>query len=103
MVKVTVPDGYVATTPTELWVTVPEDGSVGVNFGLSGSGPIVYPAESDESPEEGAGAATLPETGIEKATIGQWLALLAALGGLLILIGTPWCVTQAKRVHSRWW
>lgn len=102
MVTVAIPDGYIATTPTEFPVTVSEDGPVGVNFGLYGSGPVVYPAESEEAPEEGAGAATLPETGTVKASLGQWLALLAALGGFIILVGTPWCVAQAKRVHQRY-
>jgi hypothetical protein len=101
MVTVAVPDGYIATTPTEFPVTVSEDGPVGVNFGLYGSGPVLYPPESEETSEEGAGAATLPETGTVKASLGQWLALLAVLGGLITLLGTPWCVTQAKRVHQR--
>ena len=103
LVTVAVPEGYIATTPTELAVTVPEDGPVGVNFGLYGSGPVVYPSESDETKVEGAGAATLPETGGETIALGQWLALLAALGGLMMLLGTPWCVAQARRVHKRWW
>jgi hypothetical protein len=101
MVTVAVPDGYLATTPAEFSVTVLEDGPVGVNFGLYGSGPVVYSVESEETPKEGAGAATLPETGTAKASLSQWLALLAALGGLMILLGTPWCVAQVERVQKR--
>ena len=42
-VTVHVPDGYRATTPTEVFVNVPEGRSAtGVNFGLMGTGKISY-------------------------------------------------------------
>ena len=101
LVTVALPKGYRATTPTEFTVTVPKDGpAAGVNFGLYGSGPVVY--ASATGGEEEPAVTTLPQTGIAQVALGQWLALLAALAGLIILIGTPWCATQAKRVHKHW-
>ena len=42
-VTVHVPDGYRATSRTELFANVPEGGAAtGIDFGLAGSGPITY-------------------------------------------------------------
>ena len=101
-----VPDGYRATTPTELEVTIPDDGSAtGVNLGIYGSGPISYGGGPAAGGASGAtGVTTLPQTGgTEGVIIGQWVALLAVLAGFLTLIGTPWCVARVKRVPRRWW
>jgi hypothetical protein len=106
-VRVHVPDGYRATTQTELWVDVPDTedaAATGVNFGLYGSGAITYSAGTGVGMGGGAGSGLLPQTGgMTNVSLGHTLALLVAVIGLLVLIGTPWCVSQAKRVQQRWW
>jgi hypothetical protein len=104
-VTVHVPDNYRSTTPSELVVFVPEaSAATGVNFGLFGSGPIQYSAGTGVGIGGGAGSSTLPSTGgIAQATQGQLIALLVALIGFLVLLGTPWCVARTKRVYKRWW
>jgi hypothetical protein len=105
-VTVHVPDGYHSTTPSELFALVPyDDGAVTeVNFGLYGSGAIAYASGTGVAMGGGAGAGTLPETGgLNVPAPVQVIALFGALVGLLALIGTPWGVAQAKRVHTRWW
>lgn len=103
-VTLLVPDGYRSTTPSELTVFVPEgDAATGVDFGIYGSGAISY-ASGTGVAMGGAAGAFLPTTGgLAKASPGQMLALLAALLGFLVLIGTPWCVTKAKQAYRRWW
>ncbi len=103
-VTVHVPDGYRSTTPSELNVFVPESGAAtGTNFGLYGSDPISYSAGTGVGMGGGAGA-VLPQTGsVAHVGRGHLVALLVALVGFLALLGTPWCVTQTKRVHQRWW
>jgi hypothetical protein len=106
MVTVHVPDGYNSTTPSEIFALVPfDDGAVTeVNFGLYGSGAITYAAGTGVAMGGGAGAGTLPETGgLNVPAPVQVIALFGALVGLLALIGTPWAVAQARRVHTRWW
>jgi hypothetical protein len=112
-----VPDGYRATTPTEQGALVPAEGGAvtGVNFGLYGSGSIassVCPPELGVVQDTGApglaigggAGAGLPQTGgVAQPQRGHLIALLAAVVGFLALLGTPWCVTQARRVHRRWW
>jgi hypothetical protein len=102
-VTVHVPDGYRATTPTEVFVNVPDDGSAtGVNFGLLGSAEISYAGGTGVG--MGGGGGYLPATGsVNGPSLGQLVALLAALAGILVLVGTPWCVTRAKLAHKRWW
>lgn len=97
-----VPDGYRATTPTEVYVNVPDDGAAtGVNFGIFGSGPISYAGGTGVGM---GGGAFLPTTGnIGVASPGQLIGLLVAVVGLLVLVGTPWCVSRAKRAYKRWW
>ena len=105
-VTVHVPDGYHSTTPSELTALVPfDDGAVTeVNFGLYGSGAITYASGTGVAMGGGAGAGMLPDTGgLGAPSPAQVIALFGALIGLLALIGTPWCVAQAKRVHTRWW
>jgi hypothetical protein len=105
-VTVHVPDGYHSTTPSELFALVPyDDGAVTeVNFGLYGSGAIAYASGTGVAMGGGAGAGTLPETGgLNVPAPVQVIALFGALVGLLALIGTPWGVAQARRVHTRWW
>jgi hypothetical protein len=105
-VTVLVPDGYHSTTPSELTALVPfNDGAVTeVNFGLYGSGAITYASGTGVAMGGGAGAGMLPDTGGPGVpSPAQVIALFGALVGLLALIGTPWCVAQAKRVHARWW
>lgn len=104
-VTVHVPDGYRSTTPSELFVNVPESGAAtGTNFGLFGSGAITYASGTGVAMGGGAGAGMLPDTGgLGAPSPAQVIALFGALVGLLALIGTPWCVAQAKRVHTRWW
>ncbi len=98
------PDGYRATTPTELYATVPPSGAAtDVNFGIYGSGPIQYSGGTDFAIGGGAGS-TLPQTGgVTRPSPLSLLALVIALVGLLALVGTPWCVVQARRVYRRWW
>ena len=100
-----VPDGYRSTTPSELVVIVPESGAAtGVDFGVYGSGPISYAAGTGVAMGGAAGAGFLPQTGdLIEAAPGQLIALLVALIGFVALIGTPWCVSQAKQAHKRWW
>jgi len=100
-----VPDGYRSTSPSELVAFVPEGGAAtGVNFGLYGSGDIRYAAGTGVGMGGGAGAGLLPQTGNAiKVPLGHSIALLIALVGFVALLGTPWCVAQAKRVHERWW
>ncbi len=102
-VTLQVPDGYRATTPTEVFVNVPEGRSAtGVNFGVFGSGDINYGAGTGVG--MGGGSPFLPVTGrVAEVASAQLVAVLATLVGLLVLIGTPWCVTRAKRAHRRWW
>jgi hypothetical protein len=102
-VTLQVPDGYRATTPTEVFVNVPEGRSAtGVNFGVFGSGDINYGAGTGVG--MGGGAPFLPVTGrVAEVASAQLVAVLATLAGLLVLIGTPWCVSRAKRAHRRWW
>jgi hypothetical protein len=102
-VVVHVPDGYRATTPTEVYVNVPKDGAAtGVNFGIWGSGAITYAGGTGVG--MGGGGGFLPTTGsVSEPSQGQLIALLAALAGFLVIVATPWCVTQAKRAHKRWW
>jgi hypothetical protein len=46
----------------------------------------------------------LPDTGgLNVPAPVQVIALFGALVGLLALIGTPWAVAKARRVHTRWW
>ena len=101
-VTVHVPDGYRATTPTEVFVNVPEGRSAtGVNFGLMGTGKISYAGGTGVGM---GGGGYLPATGGAKGpSSAQLLALLAALVGVLVLVGTPWCVTRSRRAHRRWW
>jgi len=98
-----VPDGYRATTLTEMYVKVNDSGATtGVNFGLYGTGPITYAAGTGVG--MGGGAGILPQTGVgTETTIAQLIALLLAAVGLVLLVGTPWCVTRARRAHQRWW
>jgi hypothetical protein len=100
-----VPDGYKSTTASELTVFVPQDGAAtGVDFGIWGSGPITYASGTGVAMGGAAGAGLLPQTGgLAMPSIGQLIALLAALVGLLALIGTPWCVVRVRRVYRRWW
>lgn len=112
-VKVHVPQGYRATTPTEQGAIVPDEGGAvtGVNFGLYGSGPIVSSVchESlgvvqDTGATGLAIGGGLPQTGgVAQTPQGHLVALLMALVGFLALLGTPWCVTQAKHAYKRWW
>lgn len=89
-----VPDGYRATTATELNVTVPDGGAVtGVDFGLYGSGEIRYASGIQVS--MGGAAGVLPQTGgVVTIPQGHLMALLAAFIGFLALLGTPWCVAR---------
>jgi hypothetical protein len=98
-----VPDGYRATTPTEVYVNVPEGRSTtGVNFGIYGSGDINYGAGTGVG--MGGGAPFLPVTGrVADFVPAQLMALIAVLVGLVVLVGTPWCVTRTRRTHKRWW
>lgn len=102
-VTVHVPDGYRATSRTELFALVPEGGAAtGIDFGLAGSGPITYAGGTGAG--MGGGGGILPQTGgVAASSIAGLIGLLAALIGFLALIGTPWCVTQAKRAYRRWW
>lgn len=102
-VTLQVPDGYRATTPTEVFVNVPDGRSAtGVNFGIFGTGDINYGAGTGVG--MGGGAAFLPVSGSAARTApAQLIALLAVLVGLVALVGTPWCVAQATRAHKRWW
>ena len=99
-----VPDGYKATSSSELYATVPAGGAAtDVNFGIYGSGPIVYSAGTGVGMGGGAGS-VLPQTGgVAEASPLSSLALIVALAGLVVLVGTPWCISQAKRAHERWW
>jgi hypothetical protein len=99
-----VPDGYRATTPTEVFVNVPDDGAAtGVNFGIIGSGEISYAGGTGVGMGGGVGA-LLPATGSTgEPSPGQLIGVVAALVGLLVLVGTPWCVNQVKRSYKRWW
>jgi len=103
-VTVHVPDGYRATTQTELYANVPDSGAAtGINFGLSGSGPIAYSAGTGIGMGGGAGSG-LPQTGgVAQSSPLASLALVAALVGLVAVVGTPWCVTRARRAYKRWW
>ena len=105
MLTVHVPDGYRSTSPSELVAFVPEGGAAtGDNFGLYGSGDISYASGTGVGMGGGAGAGLLPQTGNAiKVPLGHSIALLIALVGFVALLGTPWCVSQAKRVHERWW
>jgi hypothetical protein len=106
MVTVHVPDGYHSTTPSEVSALVPfDDGAVTeVNFGLYGSGAITYASGTGVAMGGGAGAGMLPDTGgLNVPAPVQVIALFGALVGLLALIGTPWAVAKARRVHTRWW
>jgi hypothetical protein len=98
-----VPDGYKSTTPSELFVNVPEGrAATGVNFGIFGSGPITYSSGTGVGMGGAAGAGMLPETGgLDRAAPTQLIALFAALVGFLALVGTPWCVAQTRRVPTR--
>jgi hypothetical protein len=104
-VTVHVPDGYVATTSTELVAVVPDGRSAtGVDFGIYGTGPISYAAGTGVGMGGAAGttgapgAKTLPATGgVSHPAVGHSLALIVALLGLLVLVGTPWCVAQIKK------
>jgi len=100
-----VPDGYRSTTPSELVVFVPEDGAAtGVNFGIFGSGAINYAAGTGVAMGGAAGASFLPQTGgLAEVSPGHMIALFVALVGFLALVGTPWCVAQAKCAYKRWW
>jgi hypothetical protein len=102
MVKMHVPDGYQATTATELAAFVPDGGAAtGINFGLFGTGPISYAAGTGVAM---GGAAALPLTGgAGEASAGRMVALILALVGFLTLLGTPWCTVQVKRAYKRWW
>lgn len=102
-VAVHVPDGYRATTRTELYAAVSDVGVVeGMDFGLYGTGPITYATGTGVGMDESEGV--LPMTGgVLGVSLGQWIALLGALVGVLVLIGTPWCVIRAKRAPKRWW
>jgi len=98
-----VPDGYRATSKTELYASVPVGGAAtGVNFGVYGSGSIAY--SSGTGVGMGGAAGVLPVTGgVVKVGPGHVMALIVALLGLVALVGTPWCVAQVKQAHKRWW
>lgn len=98
-----VPDGYRATTSTELVVFVPEGGAAtGTNFGIYGSGPINYSAGIGVG--MGGGAGILPQTGGGvQVPAAHLIALTMVLIGFIALLGTPWCVAQVKHAHKRWW
>jgi len=104
-VTVHVPDGYRSTTPSELVVFVPEGAAAtNVNFGFSGSGPIAYSSGTGVAMGGAAGASFLPQTGgLAEISPGRLIALFVALIGFLVLVGTPWCVAQAKYAYKRWW
>jgi hypothetical protein len=97
-VVVHVPDGYRATSRTDLYVDVPAGGAAtGVNFGLNGSGPITYSAGTGVGMGGAAGSGILPATGgMRYPSAVQSAALLLALVGLVTLIGTPWCVARSR-------
>ena len=99
-----VPDGYRSTSPSELTVYVPEGGAAtGANFGIYGSGEIRYSAGSGIGMGGGAGSG-LPQTGGQKqAPRGHLIALVAALMGFLVLLGTPWCIAKTRSAYKRWW
>ena len=99
-----VPDGYRSTTLTERFAQVPEGGAAtDVNFGLFGSGPITYSSGTGVA-MGGAAGSVLPQTGgTAGPSIAHTIALLGAVLGLLVVLGTPWCVAQVQRVHRRWW
>jgi hypothetical protein len=102
-VNLHVPDGYVATTSSELNVFVPTGGAAtGANFGIYGSGPINYSAGTGVA--MGGGAGILPQTGggTPVPTV-HWIALVAVLVGCIALLGTPWCVVQVRQARERWW
>jgi hypothetical protein len=98
-----VPDGYRATSATELGVDVPHEGAVtGADFGIYGSGEIRYSAGIGVGMGGAAGA--LPYTGgTKQAPRGHLIALLVAFVGFLVLLGTPWCIAQTRRAYKRWW
>jgi hypothetical protein len=83
-----------------VFVNVPDDGpATGVNFGLLGTGEISYAGGTGVG--MGGGGGYLPATGsVNGPSPAQLLALLAALAGVLVLVGTPWCVTRVKRAHK---
>ena len=46
----------------------------------------------------------LPTTGNQpRSSRHHQLALVVALAGFLMLVGTPWCIAQVKRAYKRWW
>jgi hypothetical protein len=93
-----VPDGYRATSAKTITVDVPDGGAAtGADFGIYGSGKIRYANPPGGAMGGGAGS-TLPYTGAARQVpLLHWVALLAALAGLLTLLVAPWYVSRQAR------
>jgi len=91
-VRIAVPDGWQATTPTDRWgYLITDQGTVyfGVNFGLARGEAVVDEEAAGEEPGDEEGAAEeapfiLPITG---GAIPTWPAWLIALGMALVSAG----------------
>ncbi len=90
------PQGYKATTPTELDVYLPEgEAALGNDFGIYGSGQIQYPYGIG-----GGAPSTLPQTGTPEGTRLPLMGLLLLGLGVVILVGTPLAL-QPIRLRQR--